>query len=281
MITDESGKKIKAAILIFLLICPFSVFSQCYSGRVLSGETNNGIGFSSIGIIGTNIGTVSDQNGFFTLNVDESYNNDSLRFSMIGFEPLSLNVKKFKESAGKIITLKPVSYALNEVKVVYCKPKKIRLGAPVSNTNLRSGFGNNDLGSEMGIKINVKKKVRLRNLNLNVALCTYDSVTYRLNIYQSDRSNEYKNILTKPIYISFTKDRIGDVLTFDLSEYSIMIEGNAVIALELYKDLGKGKLLFKTQYFTGSTLHRKTCMQDWAMAPGAIGMYLNSNEIGQ
>ena len=146
-------------------------------------------------------------------------------------------------------------------------------------TNSDQVFGNNELGSEMGIKIDVSKKVRLKDINLNVAICTFDSVTYRLNIYQSDCNKGYENILKEPIYISFTKDKIDKVLSFDLSEYSIIIEGNVLVALELYKELGEGRLLFQTQFFTGSTYHRKTCEGNWSQVPGAIGMYLNSNEI--
>jgi hypothetical protein len=66
------------------------------------------------------------------------------------------------------------------------------------------------------------KKVKLKDINLNVAICTYDSVTYRLNIYQSEDQTEYKNILTSPVYISFSKDEIKKVITFDLSHYSTL-----------------------------------------------------------
>jgi hypothetical protein len=112
-----------------------------------------------------------------------------------------------------------------------------------------------------------------------VAICTFDSVTYRLNIYQSVNQAEYKNILTEPIYISFSRDKINKVLTFDLSKYSIIIEGDVLITLELYKDLGEGKLLFRTEFFTGITYHKKTSEGNWTESPGVIGMYLNGQLI--
>jgi hypothetical protein len=163
--------------------------------------------------------------------------------------------------------------------VIYHKPREIRLGAPVTSDNLRSGFAYNDLGSELGIKVNVPGQVRLNNINLNVAICTYDSVTYRLNIYQLENQTDYKNILTKPVYISFSKDKINKVVTLDLRKYSIIIEGKVLITLELYKDLGEGRLLFKTEFFTGTTYHRKTSQGTWTEAPGVIGMYLHSSLI--
>jgi hypothetical protein len=163
--------------------------------------------------------------------------------------------------------------------VVYRRPKEIRLGTPVFTNDLRSGFAYNDLGSELGIKVYAKGLVKLKDLNLNVAICTFDSVKYRLNIYQIINQTEYKNILTKPIYISFSKDKINKVITFDLKEYSIIIEGNVLIALELYRDLGEGRLLFHTEFFTGITYHKKTSEGKWTEAPGVIGMYLHGQVI--
>jgi hypothetical protein len=265
----------KTGLLFFVLFISGSVFSQSQKGKVLSSETNWAIGYVNIGIIGKNVGTVSDEFGNFTLNLDNIYNNDSLRFSIIGYEAKSFLVRNFKENLIKNVYLTPVLYDLKEVKVIYHRTKGIRLGTQVLSNSLKSGFANNNLGSELGIKVNVKNRVELKDINLNVAVCTFDSVTYRLNIYQSVNNTGYKNILTEPIYISFSKDKINNVITFDLTKYSIIIEGNVLIALELYKDLGEGSLLFHTEFFTGYTYHKKTSEGSWIKAPGVIGMYLN------
>ena len=262
-------------IFIFFLL-PIIVFSQSSTGRVLSGETLSGVGYVNIGIIGRNLGTVSDDDGNFAINLEKVSDNDSIRFSMIGFESKTFSVSQFKADSVKNIYLTPVSYNLPEIDVTYHKPKNLRIGNPVLTDDLRSGFSNNDLGSELGIKVYVRKKVILKNINLNVAICTYDSVTYRLNIYQTDDQIDYKNILKKPVYISFSKERINKVITFDLLEYSIIVEGNVLITLELFKDMGEGRLLFRTEYFTGLTYHRKTSQGSWTQSPGVIGMYLNS-----
>ena len=266
---------IKTGLLFFVLFIPGLIFSQSQKGKVLSSEANWGIGYVNIGIIGKNVGTVSDEFGNFTINLDNIYNNDSLRFSIIGYESKTFLVGNFKENLIKNVYLNPKLYDLHEVKVTYHRSKEIRLGTPVLSNSLKSGFANNDLGSELGIKVNVKNRVELKDINLNVAVCTFDSVTYRLNIYQSVNNTEYKNILTEPIYISFSKDKINNVITFDLTKYSIIIKGNVLITLELYKDLGEGSLLFHTEFFTGYTYHKKTSEGKWIKAPGVIGMYLN------
>jgi hypothetical protein len=248
-------------------------------GKVLSGKTNSGISFANVRIIGKAIGTVTDESGNFTINLDNISNSDSLGFSMIGYESKSLSVHEFKEKSIKEVFLNPIFYRLNEVRVIYRKTKEIRLGTEVVSNDLRSGFADNNLGSELGIKVHVRNKVKLKDINLNVAVCTYDSVTYRLNIYQAENRNDYRNILTVPIYISFSKDEINDVITFNLSKYSIIVTGNVIIALELYKDLGEGRLLFHTEFFTGSTYHRKTIDGGWIEAAGVVGIYLHGQLI--
>lgn len=268
------GSRIKTGILLFALLCPGLVFCQTRSGQVLSSETKSGIAYVNVGIIGKNIGTVTNEYGNFTITLDKINNTDSLRFSMIGYESKSFLVSQFKEDSIKDVYLVPRSYYLTEVKVFSHRTHEIRLGIPVLSDALKSGFEANDLGSEMGIKVNARKQVVLKEININVATCTFDSVVYRINIYQVVNKTEYKNILIEPIYISFSKDKIDKVITLNLRKYSILIEGEVLISLELFKDLGEGRLLFHTQYFTGITYHRKTSQGKWTEAPGAIGMYL-------
>lgn len=273
------SRSINKGILLLLLFIPGLVFSQNGTGKVLSSETNQGIGFVNIGIIGKDVGTVSDEHGNYRISLDNIEGNDTLRFSMIGYKSKTIAAGCFSEDSVRNIFLEPVIYNLQEVEVLYHKPFEIRIGTSVTTDVLRSGFASNDLGSELGIKVNVRRRMKLKDLHLNVAVCTYDSVTYRLNIYQSENGTDYKNILTKPIYISFTKDEIKNLLTFDLSEYSIIVEGKVIIALELYKDLGDEKLLFRTEFFTGYTWHRKSSEDKWAESAGVIGLYLHGQTI--
>ncbi|TAL65035.1 MAG: carboxypeptidase-like regulatory domain-containing protein [Bacteroidetes bacterium] len=272
-------QNIKTRLLFFVLLIPGLIFSQSQKGKILSSETNSGIGFVNVGIIGKNVGTVSDDIGNFIINLDKIFDNDSLRFSMIGYESKTFLVSQFRNNSIKAVYLKPRSYELQEVKVIYRKTKEIRLGIPIISSKLNSGFAYNNLGAELGINVDIEKQVKLKDINLNVAICTFDSVTYRLNIYQIENLTEYRNILTEPIYISFSKDKINDVITFDLRRYSIIIEGNVLITLELYKDLGEGKLLFHTEPFISSTYTRKTSEGKWNNSPGVVGIYLHGQLI--
>lgn len=270
--------KIRFSLLFYVLLLSEVVFSQQQKGKVLSSETNSGLGYVNIGIIHKNIGTVSDQDGNFVINFDKTHDNDSIRFSIIGYETKTFLIANFRKDSIKEVYLTTKIFHLKEIKVTYIfhKPKVITLGTPVTTNVLRTGFAYNTLGSELGIKIFVRRQVKLKDLNLNIATCTFDSVIYRLNIYQKDNKAEYKNILTEPIYIAFSKDNIHNVLTFDLSKYSIIVKGDVLMTLELFKDLGEGRLLFHTEYFTGITYHKKTSQGTWTEAAGVIGMYVHA-----
>jgi hypothetical protein len=274
-----SATAIKPGLFILFLLFSGNLLSQSRKGKILSSETKSGIGYVNIAIAGKNTGTVSDGNGNFILdhlNVDE---NDSIRFSMIGYKSRLLSADQFSYDSINTVYLDPMIYSIREVKIKYHRLREVTLGSRVITNDLRSGFANNDLGSELGIRLFIKGLVELKDLNLNVAVCSYDSVTFRLNIYQLNDNNEYENTLTVPIYLSFSKDKIKDAITVDLSKYSIIIGGDVYIALELYKDLGEGGLLFHTEFFTGTTYHRKAIGAKWIAAPGVIGMYLHGQKI--
>jgi hypothetical protein len=280
MALDLKKISFRKVLLVIGVFIPNLIIGQYLTGRVFSSETKSGISYVTIVVMNKNTGTVSDKAGIFILDLRKIDDNDTLGFSMIGYESQYIPAGQFISDPKKVVYLEPVTYLLKDVEIQYHKPNDIILGSPVTSNALRSGFAYNDLGSELGIKVTARRRMKFKDLHLNVAVCTYDSVTYRLNVYQSERKEEdYKNILTEPVYISFTKGDIGKELSFDLRKYSIIVEGDLLIALELYRDLGEGRLLFRTHFFTGTTYHRKTIAEKWIDASGMIGMYVHAQTM--
>ncbi len=268
-----------ALISIMILLAPCRVFSQDFSGVVFSKETKLPIGFVNIGIISANVGTVSDETGHFSLKIDSVYNQDSLRFSMIGYGSKTFLVRQFCTDSIREIFLDSRIYELKEAEIVYHKTREIVLGSPVIPDNLSAGFAYNDLGCEMGIQVEVKKMVLINDINLDVASCTFDSVIYRLNIYQQSGQAGFINILTRPVYVSFAREKINKTVTFDLGSYSIYLKGAYLVTLELYKDLGEGSLQFWSENTKGVTWFKRTCEGKWHTCPGNIGMFLHAQLV--
>ncbi|RYU90524.1 TonB-dependent receptor [Mucilaginibacter terrigena] len=112
-----------------------NAFDIAVTGRVLD-DTNQPLPGVNVSIAGTTIGTVTDVNGRYKLNVPDSYANAKLTFSFIGF------VKQDVAIAGKTeinVSLKADNTNLNEVVVVgYGTQKRINLTGAVGTISSKN-----------------------------------------------------------------------------------------------------------------------------------------------
>lgn len=258
-------------VILFLLFSPFLFSQKTIKGSVLNKEDGKAIEFVNIGIRAKEIGTVSNYNGEFSLQIPANNQNDTLTFTCIGFEPLHVNIADLAEKQKQDFLLKEKVTNLNEMVV---KPKRFktkRLGITAKNKRLVTGFEQNKLGYEAGILMKNKKSAHLKKIVLNIALCEYDSVFYRVNVYEENGKIDFESILEKPIYFSFTKSDFNknSTISLDLENYHIITNGNFLVTLELVKDLGDGGLWFPMALFN-KTYVRKTSQGKWITSPVAM-----------
>ena len=84
--------------IIFLLT--LGLHSHCLQsqtslvGQVIDNLTQEPLPYVNIGLVNENIGTVSDEQGYFQLDLEaRDYNRSILRISMIGFETKNFNLQ--------------------------------------------------------------------------------------------------------------------------------------------------------------------------------------------
>jgi len=110
-------------------------FDITLSGRVLD-DTNQPLPGVNVSIAGTTIGTVTDVNGRYKLNVPDAYASRSLSFSFIGY------LKQDIAIAGKSeinVSLKANNTSLNEVVVVgYGTQKRINVTGAVGTISSKN-----------------------------------------------------------------------------------------------------------------------------------------------
>ena len=82
----------KFFIILLLLSSNVLLYGQKISGTVLEMNSDKPVEYVNIGIVGRNIGTVSDQNGKYTLDIKSEHHDDTLRFSCIGYHAYSVKV---------------------------------------------------------------------------------------------------------------------------------------------------------------------------------------------
>lgn len=114
--------------LFFYLLLSSSVFGftqdQTINGMVVDAKTKQPIPYAAIGIVGENVGTVSDENGLFRLSIPSQFTNDLLTFSEVVHERKKLSIADLLNSQEIIIALEEVVMELRTVEITPNKEKR-------------------------------------------------------------------------------------------------------------------------------------------------------------
>jgi hypothetical protein len=261
-----------------LLLSTFFIFFNFYlnaqelRGIVTNKKTGQPIPYVNIGVVGRNIGTVSDANGHYTLAVDTALDSDTLKASCIGYASYSVKVSQFRHQKGNDLQLEE---RIIELKEVVIRPKAFRLrtfGVTARSKSMRAGFEKNALGYECGILMKNTRPARLEKVNIHFASCSYDTIFYRLNIYNAPGALRFESLLTQPIYLNLPREKVlAEKVTIDLSSYNLWAEGNFLVTLEHVKDMGPGFVYFPLGLFD-KTYYRKTSQAEWQTVPVGISI---------
>jgi hypothetical protein len=266
-------KKI-ALLLAFSLFFTLFSYSSFFSGNTINSKTKKPVEYVNIGIVGKNIGTVADENGKYKIDLDSKYDNDTLRFSCIGYSSFSIKVADFKKLKSDIL----LEEKITEMKEVVIFPKVFKqktLGVTATGKAIQAGFDTVKLGSEYGILMKIKKSAYLQKVNVNIARCSFDTMFYRLNIYKVVGKKQFENILKEPIYLKLPKEQTKKTVEIDLTKYNLVVQGSVLVSLEQVKDQGAGKLFFCVG-LSESTYYRETSQGDWHSVPIGISISLDA-----
>jgi hypothetical protein len=238
--------------------------------QVIDVKSGIGLAFVNIGIPGKNKGTVSDEDGRVSLSFDEGFANDTLQFSCIGFESVRITLRDLRSMDLPILMEKKV-VKLEEI-VVLPKDYKEKFFGHFTHSNfVQAGFSENVLGKECGVLMRTKKPTLLEQVQINFANCSYDSVYFRLNVYQQGDHEEFVNILEQPIVLAYSKQELAETLLIDLLPYQITVNGSFMLSVEYIKDLGIGSLNFKAS-MGKRTYVRGTSQGAWEKVPVGISL---------
>jgi hypothetical protein len=104
----------------FILLIPFSIihlvaYTQVIKGTIFDIKTKSAIYSASVYFNGTSLGTLSDENGSFQLDISRYHTSMPLTISAIGY--YSVTLKDFSTAKPNLVYMKPRLFELNEVKV--------------------------------------------------------------------------------------------------------------------------------------------------------------------
>lgn len=234
------------------------------TGVILDNKTNAPLPYVNIGILNKEFGTVTDYNGKFILNLKEEFVNDTIRISSIGYKPVEFLVKNMTQKRHPIsIKLEEQIIELGEVVITAKAYKKKTLGNKTESKFISTGFSYDQLGAEMGLKINVRKNptfVDAFNFNISYNRLSAKSI-FRVNFYSIEKNKPKANILTENILVSIEPKQFGKI-TVDLKPYDIVLTNDVIVALEWVETDGENNkeeaIFFSLGMFKSGTLYKKS-----------------------
>lgn len=261
-----------------LLLCFNIQFGICQVdlvGQVIDAATEEPLPYVNIGLVNQNIGTVTDEAGYFELEVPgNGYADATLRFSMIGFEPQDFTLQEYRDQKILTIPLKEKATALEEV-VLTTKRNKYQtkiLGNKTTSQLIYAAFTTNKLGNEMGFLVRGRKNpMILKKFNVSLVENDYGPIRFRLNFYDLKDGLPNETLLNENIIVE--TDIQSGIVSKDLTPYEIVIDQDFFVAIEWIEDLGPGKLFFSGGFFGSPLIAREVSQGTWSKVGSAsVGM---------
>lgn len=233
-------------------------------GVVVDNENDKSLQYVSIGILNKETGTVTDINGKFALHLKEEFANDTIRISSIGYKTVEILVKDLMLKKQPVsIKLKEQINELDEVVITAKEFKKKILGNETESKFMSTAFSYDQLGAEMGVKINIRKRptfVDAFNFNISYNRLSAKSI-FRINFYSIENNKPHENILTENILVPIEPKQAGKI-TIDLKPYNIVLNNDVIVTLEWVASDGENNngeaIFFSIGMFNSGTLYKKS-----------------------
>ncbi|WP_438964925.1 carboxypeptidase-like regulatory domain-containing protein [Flavobacterium sp.] len=215
--------------ILLLLLISFSLTAQV-NGVVLDSISGKPIAYVNIWVENENIGTTSEENGVFSLDIKEEKN---IIFSALGYE-----TKTIKSTEIKQVYLKAIVYEMEEIVLEIPKLTK-----EIQIKRLKTKTINHVFTSKSGIFIYAKffpKKINYNETKFikNVKIKTNSNIKnakFKLRLYST---NEYgfpsSDLIEEDIIVTVKKGKKTN--TIDLSKYKLLFPENGFfVAYECLK----------------------------------------------
>ena len=277
----------KKPLFLFAFLLSFTVLNAQHilQGRIIDAFTKEPLPFVNIGVLKKELGTVSNEDGFFFLEVPDVYAAETLRFSMIGFDERDFQVADLEAIllSNNTLVLAEQTTFLEEVVLTAEKKWDTRVSGNATTSKLLiTGFTSNQLGNEIALFVKVKKTpAYIEGIQFSVVENIYPEVRFRVNVYSSEYRFPDENILKENIFVTLKQSE--GIISVDLKGYDILVDDDIFISLEwIDEDLGSEGLWFSAGVFGKSIYARSTSQAEWKKQRGlSLGMSVTLREASK
>ena len=248
--------------------------AQSVSGVVMDKVTLQELKYATIGVVGKDIGTTTNEKGAFTINLVKSIDTDSIKISYVGYKSFYISIAALKKKAanGKLFLayLDKEDYLLQEVTILSSKPKIYKDGFGLRIPGYAECF-KTDISSELGSFYTTNKILTPNQITFKVKSCSFDSAIFSVNIYKVNSDSSLTNLMAKPVLSTIRKTSKGKEVVFLLKDcLKEKISNSYAICISLVSTAGDGKL--KLPIYYGSGYWRKLCESKLERLPVKVGL---------
>jgi hypothetical protein len=271
-------------LLTFTLASPILAFSQNpnsieVKGIIFEQGSNKPLSYVNIGVLGKPVGTISDINGNYILDINTIYLSDTLQVSLVGYSTFKIALSNFIQSNNKDIKLNQKITLLPEMTVSNKQRKNSQIIGTKKRFNIPQITFNNDStsnpsGFEVGLRYSTDKiGALLKDFNWHIVKNNYENIKIRVNIYSIKNDLPDSLLFNKPIYVTLNSGQTG-AYKVDLEPYNITINGDFVVSLQWVESKLplQGKPIFRVPVAISSvkkakrTYARKASQDKWEIA---------------
>ncbi len=269
-----------AFFLIILFAFSFSASSQIIvHGKLTDSKDQSPLGFANIGIAGKNKGTATDEKGTFYFILPETYRQDTLTFSSVGYHNYSIPISGIGKAPLEIQLSVKVG-ELQEFTVVSEKLVEKKFGIKSRNRviHFTDGMFEEDDIFEIGQLIRLKSaSAKVTSVNLFLNATHTDSAVFRVNFYRYDGSKPQERVVEQSILQKKAVQK--GWLRFDLEEFDIHLNGEFVVAVEFFRDLGQRGQSIQYEVKIGGasrSFYRRSSLGEWNTPPHHYCLYVTA-----
>ena len=221
-------QKISLLLLLFFVITITAQSKTTITNKIVS-ESGDVIEYATIGIPSKKIGTLSDANGVFTLNIDAE-TSDTLVIRHVSYEEKRISITECLNTTDNIVMQ---TKQLDEMVVYNGKRKK----ALFANKGMNIAGGKTEMtithkGFEVGSMIETKRVFELQEISFNVHSNNILGAKFSVNIYrQNEATGEFTNTLYKPIYFDIPVNSNKQEIKIKVTENVIIQPGTYFVSI--------------------------------------------------
>ena len=258
-------------------------------GTVVNATDGSPIAYANIGIVGRNIGTVSDEKGSFRLLLPGGFSSADavLVFSSVGYLDLEVPVSDLMDQKTPNIQLKPYVHEIPEIRISKSEPKEVFYG---NRSRALMTFYNfytihdvfdDGLGRELGKVLKIGPDIKLLEFSFYINASRFKHVKFRMNLYDLSGPTPEKIPLEKDVLFDVNQQK-GKVHV-DLEPYDIYLKGYEKIGVTiqwLQSELDEGNNAFFSipagLIATKGALYRSKSEAIWEFPAVNLSMYLKA-----